>query len=95
MTRDARSTPLPLAAGRIHALRRARGQQIVCLRGELWITVDGDLEDHFVRAGETFVIDTAAPVVLSAVEDSAFRVIAPRAGTTGKRWWSALRNAFA
>jgi hypothetical protein len=84
-----------LPAGRIWPLRRARGHRIVCVRGELWITVDGRLDDFFLVAGEAFAIETDARIVVYAVEDSAFRVVARELPTTRHRWWHALRNAFA
>jgi quercetin dioxygenase-like cupin family protein len=84
-----------LRAGRIWPLRRARGHRIVCVRGELWITVDGRLDDYFLAAGEAFAVETDARIVVYAVEDSAFRILASQPATARYRWWHALRNAFA
>jgi hypothetical protein len=96
MTTPHRSSDTSLPAGRIWPLRRARGHRIVCQRGELWITVDNELEDRFVKAGEAFEITTDARVVVYAFADSAFRLVAP-APPVGRRhrWWHALRDAFA
>jgi quercetin dioxygenase-like cupin family protein len=96
MAAPQRSSEQSLLAGRIWPLRRARGHRIVCHRGELWITVDGELEDRFVKAGEALEITTDARLAVYAVEDSAFRVVAP-APAAGRRyrWWHALRDALA
>lgn len=95
MAHALRSSDRALAAGTIWPLRRARGHRIACVDGELWITVDGELEDYFVEPGETFVIVSDARVVVYAVRDSVFQLTAPAAATRRHGWRNALRNAFA
>lgn len=95
MARAERSSHHDLAAGRTWPLRRARGHRIVCLRGELWITIDGELADHFLQTGESFAIETDGRVVVYAVQESAFRTVAPASAPRVQRWWHVLRDAFA
>jgi hypothetical protein len=46
----------------------ARGQQLSCESGELWITQDGDRRDIIVPAGKSWRIDRAGPLVVSALK---------------------------
>ena len=45
-------------------LRLARGTRIAVSAGRLWVTVPGDLDDHFIRAGEELVLARGGRVVL-------------------------------
>ncbi|MBN2388490.1 MAG: DUF2917 domain-containing protein [Anaerolineales bacterium] len=49
------------------ALVVQRGSEICCLEGMLWITLEGDLKDHIIAAGETFVANHKGKVVLQAL----------------------------
>jgi hypothetical protein len=95
MANALRSSDTLLAAGTTWPLRRARGYHVACLRGELWITIDGRLDDIFLEPGDTFPIDGDGRVVVFAVKDSAVRVCAPAAAPSARGWRAALRNAFA
>ncbi len=44
----------------------ARGQLLTCESGELWITQDGDRRDIILPAGQSWRIDRAGPLVMSA-----------------------------
>lgn len=46
------------------------GLLIECEQGVLWITSAGDINDHTVEAGESYVIQDANSVVIEAVEDA-------------------------
>lgn len=95
MANALRSSEKRLAEGRIWPLRRARGYRIACAAGELWVTIDGALDDIFLAPGETLVIPNDGRVVVYAVRDSAFRLVAPVTTAGRQGWWAALRNAFA
>lgn len=62
----------PLELGRYAALPldRARGAFVRSLRGTLWVTQDGDSEDHFVRAGESFTIKRDGVTLVSTLQDA-------------------------
>lgn len=51
-------------------LKRACGTRLECASGDLWITQDLDVEDHFIGAGETFEIAVDGPVIVQARRDS-------------------------
>jgi len=56
------------------------GARVECVRGGLWITQDQDLEDHFLSASDTFVLDRRGLALIHAQEASAIvlREPAPR-----------------
>jgi hypothetical protein len=60
----------PLELGRYAALplAQARGAFVRSLRGTLWVTQDGDSEDHFVRAGESFTIERDGVTLVSTLQ---------------------------
>lgn len=70
---------LALAHGQTVALPDARGAVIRVLAGDLWITQDGDLDDHFARAGEWFRVGRDGMTVVQALHDARFVVEAAHA----------------
>lgn len=69
------STPIR-KGGTLH-LQHALGQRIEALGGRLWITMDGDLRDIVLDAGEGFTVDRDTDVLLSAISDARLVVLAP------------------
>ena len=61
----------------------AAGTRVLCLRGELWITQDGDLEDHFIHAGDALVLDRSGPTIVSASSPSRVLIEEARPGAGG------------
>lgn len=59
------TSPVPL---RLHA---ARGTRVRSLAGTLWVTVDGEQEDHILERGESLLIDSDAPVLVSPLQGTA------------------------
>lgn len=55
-----------LAPGRPLRLSRARGHQITCERGCVWITVPGELNDVFLHAGQAWTIPANGLVLIEA-----------------------------
>ncbi len=47
-----------------------RGDVINCVRGNLWITQEGDLKDYVVENGKNFWITKPGTVVVQALDDS-------------------------
>ena len=76
-TADLNPAAISLPKGAIHRLRAARGQRVEALSGCLWITIDHDLRDTVVAAGEGFTIDRDGDTLLSAMADTRFVVLAP------------------
>ncbi len=60
-TRDAR---LPLTIGKPARLVNACNTRVTVLRGQAWITIDGDRRDIVLEAGEQFIIDSNRKVVV-------------------------------
>ncbi len=46
------------------------GIRIVCGDGHCWITQSGDSRDHFVRAGESFTMESSGQLVIVAMTPS-------------------------
>jgi Protein of unknown function (DUF2917) len=64
-----------LRKGEILHLQHALGQRIEALSGRVWITMDGDLRDIVIDAGEGFTVDRGTDVLLSAISDAQFAVL--------------------
>ncbi|MES2717582.1 MAG: DUF2917 domain-containing protein [Pseudomonadota bacterium] len=58
-------SPVPLR------LQRARGTRVRSLAGTLWVTIDGEQDDHVLARGESLVIDSDAPVLVSPLSGTA------------------------
>jgi len=60
----------PFKLGRYGALplTDARGTRVCSLRGTLWITQEGDSEDHIVGSGEDFTVNRDGVTLVTAVE---------------------------
>ncbi len=76
-TTDLHSASISLRKGEIHRLRHGLGQRIEALNGCLWVTIDNDLRDIFVAAGEGFTIDRDGDTLISAMADSSVVLLAP------------------
>lgn len=50
-----------------------RGEKITCLKGRIWITQQGDLNDYVLDAGESFWVSRPGAVVVQALEDTQIR----------------------
>ena len=47
-----------------------QGAEVRCFSGALWVTQEGDFEDHFLDPGEKFVINREGLVVVQALADA-------------------------
>jgi hypothetical protein len=70
---------LDLTRGHTLTLDDSRGALVRVLTGALWITQDGDPNDHFAAAGEPFRISRGGATVVQALDESRFVVEAPHA----------------
>ena len=78
---DLKLTSTSLRNGEALHLQRALGQRIEALVGRVWITMDGDLRDIVLDAGEGFTVDRATGVLISAISDAQFVVLRSTAVT--------------
>jgi hypothetical protein len=77
---------LALARGELVRIANARGASIHDEAGVLWITLDRDLKDYFVKAGESLQINDDGPAVIYALEAATFRV-EPQDDDLLENWW--------
>lgn len=75
-------THCELARREMLRISDARGDLIRCNTGELWITLDGDLRDVVLSAGANWRIEGDGPVVVSALQPSAFSIERREAAVT-------------
>jgi hypothetical protein len=84
------TTPVCLAKSQAVTLTDAKGSQIRCLSGGLWITQDRDPRDVVLQAGESFTLDRAGPAIVWAFAQSSVEVRAPqpprRFAAIARRW---------
>jgi hypothetical protein len=102
MLLDSAFARIDLERDRLARLLQARGTRVECLEGNTWITLDGDPRDVVLSRGESFVVDSDAPVVVQAICGSAAVALLARAPggprparTHGWRGWIAWLAPFA
>ena len=66
--------PIRLPARSVHRLEAAKGQQITCLDGVVWLTQARDHRDIVLTRGHTFIIDRKGLAVLFALKDAAIAI---------------------
>ncbi len=59
------------------ALGRLGGRVVECLRGEVWLTVDGEGQDTILGPGQQRLVESDNPVVVSAFAPSQLRIRKP------------------
>lgn len=67
-------TLFELAKRELVVLSEARDHELTCTVGELWITRDGEGRDVILGAGQSYRVDGAGPVVVSALEAATVHV---------------------
>ena len=70
-------TPVYLKAGELLRIVGGAGFEVKCLRGNLWITQNGDLEDRIIECGESFVLDRPGLSLVNPLGDPALLVARP------------------
>jgi hypothetical protein len=73
---------IELALRELVIIDDARDQLILCESGELWITQDGDRRDIILLAGKSWRIDTAGPLVVSALQPTVATLTHAQPGRT-------------
>jgi len=72
---DAVAYQVPVPGGTLRSFTRPHGLRLACVRGDLWITVDGDPVDHVLAAGEHFEPSDARRVLVYGLGDAVLRVL--------------------
>ena len=61
---------LPLRRGSLLRIEDGRDTVITVLRGELWLTQEGDRRDRYLAAGQSFRLDRQGVAIASAMRHS-------------------------
>jgi len=72
--RNYNSTELRLAARSLQRVDDHASRVINCVQGIIWITQEGDLEDHVLMPGEQFEATRPGLVVVEALRDARLRI---------------------
>lgn len=72
-------------------IREGRGYRVICRRGGLWITQEGDTRDIVIGAGESFVIDNDGLTLVHATDDACVDLSRRACGQA----WSVWRRILA
>ena len=49
---------------------------LLCLAGEFWLTREGDIEDYFLKPGQSFAVRRGDRAVVQALQPSRMRLVA-------------------
>ena len=82
-----------LRAGRIVALGSTGGRLDV-LHGRVWLTREGELDDHLVETGQSFSVPANGRALVEAWDDEDPALIAWRAGSLLDRASAYVRSAL-
>lgn len=66
-----------MAKAGIHEVKQALGVTIECLEGSVWITLDGDLRDLVLDAGQSCKIDRKRRALIQALDTARVRLVPP------------------
>jgi hypothetical protein len=98
---DTRKARVPLSVGKLARLANACNTRLTCLRGQAWITIDGESRDIVLEPGQQFVIDSNRRVVIHPLRagklmeleiDASAPPCEPRRRNGGAGWLEALRR---
>lgn len=73
-------TPRAMRARSTLSLADQQGQRVACLDGQVWITLQDDVRDVVLEAGDCFVIDRPGLTLVFALGDAILTVGPPVAG---------------
>ena len=101
MRTDLNLSSLTLAKRELQRIDGGKGVRVQCLRGDLWLTQDGDPRDIILEPGDEFEFDSDATSYLSALSDASYLLLrekvpfvpAAQSAPTPKarswaQWWS-------
>jgi hypothetical protein len=52
----------------------SRGTQILCQKGRLWVTQEGDLEDYILLAGDSFQVTQRGKVLIESLCEARLKI---------------------
>lgn len=88
--------PACLARGQVVRLRLARPMRLELHAGRVWLTWPGDLDDHFIAAGESLALGPVADLVVEGDgEGTAQLTWVPAAGARARRPGPGLGHTLA
>ena len=58
-----------IAKGKILEIKQALGVTIECLEGSVWVTLDGNMRDVILEAGQSFCVDRQQRTLIQALAD--------------------------
>ena len=67
---------LLLAHRQVRSIEEPDGVRLVCRRGAVWITIDGDTRDYMLERGEVFVAPPQARTLVYALADARLDLVA-------------------
>lgn len=87
--------PIRLPARSVQRIEGAKGQQITCLAGLVWVTQANDSRDILLSKGQSFIVDRKGLTVAFALKEAAI-AIGPAGHITAAAFDpAALRNLAA
>jgi hypothetical protein len=91
-----RSRRIQLERSQVMSCREARPLEVRCFSGVIWLTLEGDSRDVFLKAGDQTTIPAGQHAVLGAMESAAFalgggRPVTDGAPSTGAGWQGTRR----
>jgi hypothetical protein len=75
-------------------IRGGRGHSVVCQRGSVWVTQQGDPRDIVLTAGEAFTLDRGGVALLQALGPGAISIGQAQAQTRASRLSAWLKSAL-
>lgn len=66
-----------LARGSTLRVECPLGTEVACLDGSLWITHDGEADDHIVEPGMPYTAQKATPMLVHAMADARCLIVQP------------------
>ena len=66
-----------IAKNRILEIKQALGVTIECLEGSVWVTLDGDMRDVILEAGQALYVDRKQRTLIQALDTARVRLLHP------------------
>lgn len=97
MLADLALEPITLRSRSVHRIEHAKGLQVTCVRGVIWVTQEHDSRDLVLTAGQSVVLDRRGLAVVFAFKDAVITVgagsalpaaapLAPRRSYADRAW---------
>lgn len=71
----ARRTVHEIAKCETVTVMQPQGSIIECLNGSIWVTLDNDLRDVILEAGQSFLADSDQRLLVHALDESRVRIL--------------------